>query len=74
MWQRPQEATRPNEVWCFDFVFDRTQYGQKLKMFTIVDEFTRECLEIRVEKRMTHQEVLEILDELIFERGKPRLA
>lgn len=74
MWQRPQEATRPNEVWCFDFVFDRTQYGQKLKMFTIVDEFTRECLEIRVEKRMTHQEVLETLDELVFERGKPKFV
>jgi putative transposase len=74
MWLRPQEATRPNDVWCFDFVFDRTQYGQKLKMFTIVDEFTRECLEIRVEKRMTHQEVLEILDELIFERGKPKFV
>ena len=48
--ERPREATRPNEVWSYDFVSDLTEYGQKLKMLTVVDEFTRECLEIQVEK------------------------
>lgn len=72
MWERPQEATGPNEVWSIDFVHDRTQYGQPLKMLTVIDEYTRECLEIRVGRRMGFLEVLEALDELIAERGAPR--
>ena len=71
VWERPNPATKPNEVWSYDFVADLTLYGQKLKMLTVVDEFTRECLEIRVEKRMGSREVLETLDELITERGAP---
>ena len=71
VWDRPQPATRPNEVWSFDFVFERTPYGRKLKMLVVIDEFTRECLEIRVEGRMRWQDVLETLDELIAERGAP---
>lgn len=72
LWERPQEATRPNEVWSLDFVHDKTEYGQKLKMLTILDEFSRECLEIRVEKKMGHRDVMETIDELITERGAPR--
>ena len=53
---------------------DRTEYGQKLKMLTMVDEYTRECLEIRVEKRMRYQEVMETLDELMTERGVPKFT
>jgi transposase InsO family protein len=68
---RPHAAGRPNEVWSYDFVHDRTQYGQRLKMLTVVDEYTRECIEIRVEKRMRSMEVMETLDELIQERGAP---
>jgi len=71
-WIRPQEAKGPNEVWCYDFVHDRTEYGQKLKMLTVMDEYTRECLEIRVEKRMQYTEVMETLDELFSERGVPK--
>ena len=69
--ERPAPASRPNEVWSYDFVSDLTEYGQKLKMLTVVDEFTRECLEIRVEKRMRSKDVLETLDELMMERGVP---
>ena len=69
---RPNPATRPNEVWCVDFIHDRTEYGEKLKMLTVLDEYTRECLEIRVEKRMRSYDVIETLDELVMERGKPR--
>lgn len=68
---RPCPATRRNEVWSCDFIFDRTEYGQKLKILSIVDEYTRECLELRVEKRMNGISVLETLDELMTERGKP---
>lgn len=69
---RPRPATRPNEVWSFDFIHGRTEYGEKLKMLTVLDEYTRECLEIRVEKRMDSNGVLETLDELMTERGAPR--
>lgn len=71
VWARVAEATRPNEVWCLDFVHDRTYYGQNLKMLTVLDEYTRECLEIRVEKGMGHLDVLETLDELMAEKGAP---
>jgi hypothetical protein len=64
-------ASRPNEVWSCDFIHDRTEYGQRLKMLTVVDEYTRECLEIRVEKRMNGIDVLETFDELFHERGAP---
>lgn len=67
-----QAASKSNDVWSYDFVHDRTVTGNQLKMLTVVDEFTRECLEIRVEKRMDHRHVLETLDELITERGIPR--
>ena len=69
--QRPRPATKPNEVWCYDFLFDRTEYGQKLKILTVMDEYTRECLEVRVEKRMDSRHVMETLDELMRERGVP---
>ncbi|MCZ6688718.1 MAG: hypothetical protein O7H41_03850 [Planctomycetota bacterium] len=65
--ERPKEAAAPKEVWSFDFVHDWTEYGRKLKMLTFVDEYTRECLEIRVEKRMRSRDVLETLDECLDE-------
>ena len=69
---RPRPATRPNEVWSFDFVHHQTEYGQKLKMLTVVDEYTRECLEIRAEKKIDSNGVMETLDEIMTERGAPR--
>jgi putative transposase len=70
-WCRPYEATRSNEIWAMDFVFDKTKHGVKMKFLNVIDEGCRECLEIRVEKRMTGREVLETLDELIQEYGNP---
>jgi len=70
-WCRPYEATRPNEIWAMDFVHDKTKHGGKIKFLTVIDEGCRECLEIRAEKRMTGRDVLETLDELMQEYGKP---
>ncbi len=70
--ERLKEATARNEVWSYDFVHDQTEYGEKLKLLVVVDEHTRECLEIRVEKRIASLLVLETLDELIHERGAPK--
>lgn len=69
---RAVQAKAPNEVWSYDFVHEKTQEGVKLKMLTVIDEFTRESLEIRVEKRMDSTHVIETLDEIMQERGVPK--
>ena len=53
-------------------MFDKTHSGRKLKILTVMDEYTRECLEIRVEGRLRSRDVIETLDELMSERGAPR--
>jgi transposase InsO family protein len=67
----PQEATHPNHVWTYDFVFDTTSDGRTLKFLTLVDEFTRECLAIKVERRLAAKAVIEILEQVFAERGMP---
>lgn len=62
---------RPNHVWSYDFVFDQTHEGRSLKMFNVIDEFTRECLLIKVARKLTHKDVLEALCELFIQRGVP---
>lgn len=70
--ERPNAPTSPNEVWAYDFVHDRTEYGRKIRMLTIVDEFTHESLELRAGWRMNGKGIIEALDELSRERGLPR--
>ena len=43
-----RKAVRRDQVWSYDFVFDRTEDGRQLKFLNIVDEYTRECLVINV--------------------------
>jgi len=62
---------RPNHVWAYDFVQDRTGDGRVLRMLVVVDEFTRECLAIRVERRLTSDDVLAVLAGLFAARGAP---
>ena len=64
-------ATRPNEVWTYDFVFDRDAAGRKLKMLTLMDEFTREGLAIRVGRSFKSEQVKEILAKVGAKRGFP---
>jgi transposase len=40
----------PNDVWCWDFVYDRTVSGSQLKWLSVVDEYTRECLALKVDR------------------------
>ncbi len=61
----------PDHVWAYDFVADRTRDGRSLKMLTVVDEYTRECLAIDVERRADSMSVLERLAALFVERGVP---
>lgn len=64
-------ATRPNEVWSYDFVSDQTTDGRRLKLLCVVDEFTRECLALEVRRSFRAPEVIGVLTELIGRRGIP---
>jgi len=61
----------PNHVWSYDFVADRTHDGRPLKMLTIVDEYTRECLAINVGRRLRSIDLVEHLFDLFLVRRVP---
>ena len=61
----------PNHVWSYDFVEDRTHNGRKYRMLNIIDEFTRECLTIRVSRRLKAVDVIDALTDLFILRGIP---
>jgi transposase InsO family protein len=62
---------RKDHVWSYDFVAERTSNGKPLRMLTMVDEFTRESLAIRVDRRLTCYDVIEQLADLFVSRGTP---
>lgn len=63
--------THRNHVWSYDFVQDRTHDGRAYRMLTVIDEFTRECLAIRIGRRLDASDVQECLLDLMVERGVP---
>lgn len=65
-------ATRPNHVWCYDFVHDQTIDGRSLRCLTIVDEFTRENLATPCGRSMTAPDVIRALEKLIKLHGRPK--
>ncbi len=67
---RPR-AGRPDHVWSHDFVEDRTHDGPKYRMLNVVDEFTRECLAIRVGRKLKATDVIDVLSDLFILRGVP---
>jgi putative transposase len=69
---RPQAPTAMNQVWSYDFVFDRAANGQQLKCLTVTDEFTKEGLAIDVDGRIRSPRVIEVLSRLVSERGAPK--
>ncbi len=66
-----RRAEHRNHVWSYDFVFERTHDGRPMRMLTIVDEYTRECLAIDVGRRLSSEDVMERLTELFVHRGTP---
>ena len=64
-------AEYPLHVWSYDFVADRTYDGKAFRILNIIDEFTRECLAIRVGRNLTGEDVQECLMELFCTRGVP---
>ena len=65
---RPQHR---NHVWSYDFVEAQTHDGRKLRLMTLIDEFTRECLAIRVARRINSFGVIETMADAMLERGVP---
>lgn len=66
-----KKAEYKNHVWCWDFTMDETVDGRRLKWFSVMDEFTRECLALEVERRMTARDVVAILTWLEAKYGAP---
>ena len=64
--------THQHHVWSYDFVMDRTHDGRAFRMLTVIDEYTRECLAIRTERRHNQESVLETLSDLFLFHGPPQ--
>jgi transposase InsO family protein len=61
-----------NHVWSYDFVMDRTHNGRAIRMLNIIDEFSRECLAIEVNRKLNSTNVIDVLSRLFVERGVPQ--
>jgi transposase InsO family protein len=66
--RRPQHR---HHVWSYDFVMERTHDGRAFRMLTVIDEYSRECLAIRTERRQNQETVLETLADLFLLHGPP---
>ena len=60
-----------NHVWSYDFVADKLANGKSIRMLTVIDEYSRKCLAIKVAKRLKSDDVLEVLSELFISEGMP---
>ncbi len=61
----------PNHVWSYDFVEGRTHNGRKFRMLNLIDEFTRECLAIRIDRKLKSTDVIDVLSDLFILRSVP---
>ena len=61
----------PNHVWSYDFVMERTQDGKAFRILNVIDEYTRECLAVKVKRHLDHEDVQECLTELFCSHGVP---
>lgn len=69
---RRRRAERPNHVWSVDFIFDRTVNGRSLKVLSLIDEFTRECIALEVNRNFTGDDLVTLLVDLFAIRGRPQ--
>ena len=67
-----RRAEHKDHVWTWDFIFDHTTSGRTIKWFSIVDEYTRECLALEVDRSVTASDVLDVLRDLFMIRGVPK--
>ena len=67
------QVEKENQVWTYDFIFDQSLSGKSLKMLTLIDEYTRECLALEVGVSIKSARVRQILERVCLEKGKPVL-
>ena len=67
----PTRAERVNHVWSWDFVSDRTDNGGKLRVLSVLDEYSRECLALHVARKLTANDLIEVMKKLVAQRGAP---
>ena len=67
----PNQAEHRHHVWTWDFILDHTDTGGKFKMLPLLDQYTRQCLTIRVERQITSAQVLEVLEKAMIQYGLP---
>jgi putative transposase len=67
----PARPTRPNEHWCMDFMADRLEDGRRIRILTVEDIFTRECLAVEVDVSLPSARVVRVLERLVAERAAP---
>ena len=60
-----------DQVWSYDFVHHRTDDGRAFRTLNLIDEFSRECLEIRVKRKLNSTDVIDTLTDLFILRGIP---
>ncbi|OJX08110.1 MAG: transposase [Caedibacter sp. 38-128] len=61
----------PNHVWSYDFVAERLANGKKIRLLTVIDEYTRKCLAIKVGDHLTSNDILDTLSDLFIQEGIP---
>ena len=64
--------THKDHVWSYDFVAERTSDGRAIRMLNIIDEYTRECLAIRVDRKITASDIIDTLADVFIKRGTPQ--
>lgn len=69
-----RQAEVMNHVWSMDFIFDRTTNGRAIKILSVIDEYTRECLALDVSRRITSDDVISTLVDLVAIRGVPKFV
>jgi putative transposase len=66
-----RRAERPGQIWSMDFIFDRTTNGRPLKILSLIDEFTRECLALEVSRTFTSDDLVALLIKRFETQGIP---
>lgn len=69
---RPDAVIAPNTRWSLDFVSDAMANGRRIRILTVIDEATRECLALEVDTSISGQRVAAVLNRIAFFRGFPR--
>jgi putative transposase len=66
------ERTAANQEWALDFVHDAVECGRTIRVLSVVDAYTRECLALEVDTSFASRRVTRVLDEIVSERGLPQ--